>query len=61
LIPLPQIRHEVPHLSGGGSRYKLSKNNRFRRKKKGLLKKSVKQEQAAQSKDQSIIVQSEMS
>lgn len=47
-------------MSGGGSRYELSKNNRFRRKKKGLLKKSVKQEQAAQSKDQSIIVQSEM-
>jgi hypothetical protein len=49
----------APPLSGG-SRYKLSKNNRFRRKNKGLLKESVKLEQAAQSTDGSITVQSEM-
>src|SRR6184192_217326 len=58
-IPLLLIRYEAPPLLGG-SRYKLSKNSRFRRKNKGLLKKSVKLEQAAQSTDGSITVQPEM-
>jgi hypothetical protein len=49
----------APPLSGGAG-YKLSKNRRFGRKNKGLLKKSAKQEYAAQSTHRSITAQSEM-
>jgi hypothetical protein len=49
----------APPLSGGAG-YKLSKNSRFGRKNKGLLKVSAKQEHAAQSTDGSITAQSEM-
>jgi hypothetical protein len=44
----------------GDSRYKTGKTGRFRSKNKGLLKKSVKLEPAAQSTDGSTTVQSEM-
>lgn len=43
-----------------GSRYKINKNKRFPRKNEALLKESAKQEQASQSNDGSIVVQSEM-
>jgi hypothetical protein len=41
-------------------RYKMSKNNCFRKKNEGLLKKSAKLGRASQSTDGSIIVQPEM-
>src|ERR1700754_5337459 len=53
------MRLRGPHNHRPAQRYKISKNNRFRRKNQGVLKNSAKLEQASQSIDGPILVQPE--